>query len=56
MKALMMDEARQELYLVLHENEKLVLHIIDMNTMTDKSAIELSDFEAVMPVIDELLK
>ena len=44
-KALMMDEERQELYLVLYENEKLVLHIIDMSTMTDKSVIELSDFK-----------
>ncbi len=43
-EALMTDESRQELYLVLHKNEKLVLHIIDMSTMADKSEIELFDF------------
>ncbi len=38
------DEERNELYLVLHKNDKAILHIIDTATMTDKTVIELFDF------------
>ena len=38
------DEERKELYLGLQENEKFVLHVIDIATMTDKTVIELFDF------------
>lgn len=43
-ESLSVDEERKEIYLGLHENEKFILHIIDMDTMTDKTAIELFDF------------
>lgn len=43
-ESLSIDTERNELYLGLHENEKFILHIIDMNTMTDKTALELFDF------------
>ncbi len=43
-ESLSVDEERKEIYLGLHENEKYILHVIDMATMTDKTVIELFDF------------
>ena len=43
-EVLFCDEERNELYLVLHENDKAILHIIDTVTMTDKTVIRLFDF------------
>ncbi len=44
-EALFCDEEKNELYLVLHENDKAILHIIDTATMTDKTVIRLFDFD-----------
>ncbi len=43
-ESLSIDEERQELFLGLHENERYMLHVIDMATMTDKTVIELFGF------------
>ena len=44
-EALSLNEKRNELYLGLHENEKFVLHVIDIATMTDKTVLELFDID-----------